>query len=212
MLRCFDEQFSSWVKAACLDWGYDEPPESFYAEAYQRLPEGVRILIAEGVKKDLIITQGHAFSYGKTATGKVGCHWFSKYSAAKRPSLNWEYFIQAAIYTKIYDVAKLHDLVLRTEDRNMDMTLSQGDRLYAYIEVKERSAQLKKLITGIKKHQNDVDLSAPDRRNDALRKAKHIITSRPEYFCCYSTGARFDFRVRYDGNSFALEEDIIDLI
>lgn len=211
MLNYFDEQFRSWVKAACLDWGYDEPPESFYSEAYQRLPEGVRILIGEGVKKGYISTEGHAFSFGKRKADKIGCHWFSKFSKAKQPSLNWEYFTQAAYYAKFFDIAEQHGMVLRTEDRNMDITLSQGDRLYAYIEVKETSIQLKRLINGIRNYQNDVDLSAPDRRNDPLRKAKYIITSRPRYFCGVSNGARFDYRVRYNGNSFALEEDVIDL-
>jgi len=40
--------------------------------------------------------------------------------------------------------------------------------------------------------------------------AKYIVSRKPEYFCGFSLGVRFDFKVTYlNDNAFKLEKDII---
>lgn len=61
--------------------------------------------------------------------------------------------------------------------------------------------------------QPSVDLAAPDRGNDALRKAKYLVRRRPEYFCGVALGVRFEYRVSYpERMAFRLSHDTIPWI
>lgn len=58
--------------------------------------------------------------------------------------------------------------------------------------------------------QSRVDLSAPDRGNDPLRKVKCIVKRMPEYFSGLAIGTRFEYKVVYpEERSFQLVKDVI---
>ena len=98
------------------------------------------------------------------------------------------------------------------EDDLMDIAVYADNNLLICCEVKEKSSALKELIIGIKKYQEEVDFSVPDRGNDALRKAKYLIKHKPKYFSAVAIGMRFEFSVKYEGKTqFKLHEDIIPL-
>lgn len=210
MNNTFNEQFLKWVNSACGAWGYPEPSKAYYEKVNKRVPEGVRALLGEGIKQGIILTRGHKFSLKGLTPNKGPYSWFSRYASAREPNPNWEYYIQVALYAQLYFVAKSKELTLAFEDDLMDLALYNGNKLLVCIEVKEKASHIQELISGIKKYQNDVDFISPDRGNDPLRKAKYIINRRPEYFCGYSIGARFDFKVVLsNNNTFRLEKDII---
>jgi len=158
----------------------------------KRLPEGVRILLGVGIKEGIIITQGYKFSLKGLSPNKGPYSWFSRYSSAKEPNPNWEYYIQVALYCQLFFAAKTKGLTLTFEDDLMDLAVYDGKKLAVCIEVKEKATHIKRLISGIKK------------------KAKYIVNRRPEYFCGFAIGARFDYKVTFlDNNAFRLERDII---
>ena len=58
-----------------------------------------------------------------------------------------------------------------------------------------------------------MDLSAPDRHDDQLRKAKYIVKRKPEYFVGVAIGGRFEYKVIYDQErSFQLIRDVVPLL
>jgi len=210
VIDTFNEHFLKWVNSACGEWSYPEPSKAYYEKVNKRIPEGVRTLIGEGIKQDIILTHGHKFLLKGLTPNKGPYSWFSKNDSVREPNPNWEYYIQVALYAQLYFAAKSKELTLTFEDDLMDLALYNGNKLLVCIEVKEKADHIQKLISGIKKYQNGVDFVSPDRGNDPLRKAKYIISRKPEYFCGYSIGARFDFRVVFiNSNSFRLERDII---
>lgn len=210
MTSIFNEHFKEWVNMACREWGYPEPTKVFYEKVNKRLPEGVRILLGVGIKEGIIITQGYKFSLKGLSPNKGPYSWFSRYSSTKEPNPNWEYYIQVALYCQLFFTAKTKGLALTFEDDLMDLAVYDGKKLAVCIEVKEKATHIKRLISGIKKYQNGVDFISPDRGNDPLRKAKYIVNRRPEYFCGFAIGARFDYKVTFlDNNAFRLESDII---
>lgn len=210
MIGVFNKHFMEWAVMACREWGYPDPSKTFYERINKRLPEGVKIILGRGITEGIIITQGHRFSLKGLPVEKGPYSWFSRYSAAQEPSPNWEYFTQVALYSQLYSPLTSKGLTLAFEDEFMDLAIYAENRLAVYIEVKEKATQIKALIAGIKKFQDAVDFSSPDRGNDPLRKAKYFLGKRPEYFCGFAIGARFDYKIRYpSNNSFSLEEDII---
>jgi len=203
MSNIFNEHFREWVTSACREWSYHEPSEVYYDKVNNRIPDGVRVLLGEGIKEGIILTQGHKFSLKGLAPNKGPYSWFSKYTSVQEPSPNWEYYIQAALYAQLYSAPKSKELKLAFEDDLMDIALYNGSKLMVYVEVKEKASHIQQLISGIKKYQDEVDYISPDRGNDPLRKAKYIITRKPEYFCGYSIGARFDFKIVFSNNVVA---------
>lgn len=210
MVSLFSHHFMEWVIIACSEWGYSEPKEEFYEKANKRLPEGVRTLLGVGIEEGIIIAQGHKFLLKGLSPNKGPYSWFSRYSSAQEPSLNWEYYIQVALYTQLYFTAESKGLTLTFEDDLMDLALYDKNKLVVCIEVKEKADQIQELIAGIKKYQNEVDFISPDRSNDPLRKAKYIVNKRPEYFCGIAIGARYDYKVIFpDDYAFKFEKDLI---
>jgi hypothetical protein len=105
--------------------------------------------------------------------------------------------------------------LIAAEDRLMDITVSDPDgALRWYIEVKERAIDVPGLVDRIGTYGHEgVELNAPDRGNDALRKAKYLIWYRPVYLSVSAIGLRRDFQVAYAaGNRFALIDDMVPLI
>ena len=161
--------------------------------------------MAEGI----IIEEGYQFGLEGLSPGKGPYSWFSR-STSQVPAVNWEYFPQVAEYVRLSRVAARHDLRLAFEDELMDLALYREDKLVVCCEVKEKSAQLGRLLQGIMTYESGIDWDAPDRGNDPLRKAKYLSEKRPEYFYLMSIGARREFAVSFpDGRAFELIETLI---
>lgn len=199
-----------WVKSACAEWGLAEPGEEYYTLFNERLPVGLRTLLARGLSEGLILIEGHRFRPKALASQKGPYQWFSNYSWHAGPHPNWEYYIQVAEYVRLHRVAAALDLKLAFEDLAMDLALYQDNALLVCVEIKEKAADLRHLMRQVKAHQAAVDLHAPDRGNDPLRKAKYIVRGRPQYFAAVAIGARLEYRVDYPTDqAFRLAEDVI---
>src|SRR5713101_229371 len=61
----------------------------------------------------------------------------------------------------------------------MDLALYRGAMLLVYVEVKQRADQLHELIKGIGRYEGYVDLGAPDRGNDSLRRRSPSSSTGP---------------------------------
>lgn len=70
MAEEFREFVQGWARAACEAWRYPEPGDEYYDRVFRRLPEGLRTLIAAGVREDLIIPQGAKFRLKDLPAGK----------------------------------------------------------------------------------------------------------------------------------------------
>lgn len=206
----FEQEFPKWVTIACKAWDYPDPLGDYYDKAFERLPAGLRSWISLGIDQGVIIIEGRQFTLKNLPTEKGPYNWFSRNTAKKEPSPNWEYFIQVAEYVRLFQIAKDRGLTLTFEDDLMDLALYQNGRLLVCYEVKEKANQMKRLITGIKAYQEQIDYDAPDRGNDPLRKAKYLAKKKPDYFSGVAIGARFEYRMEYpEGKAFQLVEDFI---
>jgi hypothetical protein len=58
----FDRCFRCWTAAACSEWKWQAPDDRYFRRTYERLPEGLRTLIAHGVATGLIIPHGRQFT------------------------------------------------------------------------------------------------------------------------------------------------------
>ncbi len=128
--------------------------------------------------------------------------------------MHWEYLVQAAEYARVCRALALREYIIAVEDRLMDITVSEASgRLRWYLEVKEKAAELQRFVADVRGYgAAGVDLDAPDRGNDALRKAKYLVRYRPEYFSVSAIGIRLDFGVTQHGNGFRLVEDMVPLV
>lgn len=206
----FDDLFRQWVRAACDEWGYPEPDDTYYRDAFARLSPGLRTLLSAGLSEGLIIPNGRTFTLRGLTPGKGPYAWFSRYPQVRRPNPNWEYYVQVAEYVRLSRLTPATGLTVKFEDGLMDLALYHGDRLRVCVEVKERRTQLQRLLHRLRGHEGEVDLKAPDRGNDPLRKAKYLVKRRPEYLCGVALGARLEYRVDYpDDAAFRLVEDVI---
>lgn len=206
-------EFRKWALTACADWGYPEPAEDYFLQTFARLPDGLMRVLGHGLETGLVIPQGRTFTLKKLDANKGPYNWFSRNPSHKRPSPNWEYFVQVAEYVRLFELSERNHLLLTFEDDLMDLALYQGKRLLVCCEVKERSDQLLQLLSGIREHEHEVDYTANDRGNDPLRKAKYIVNRRPEYFYLMSLGSKLEFSVSYpEGMAFRLSDDLIPFI
>jgi hypothetical protein len=206
----FDSELRLWINAACRDWKWGEPSESYHAAVSDRLPAGLRSVLASGVESGLIVPHGWRFSLKDLAPGKGPYRWFSERRWQGGPHPNWEYFVQVAEFVRLHQLAVARNLRLSFEDDLMDLALYDGDALIVCVEVKERSDQLRRLVAGLRKQERTVDVNAPDRGIDHLRKAKYIVKHRPRFFCAVALGVRLEYRVDYPVDSaFTLIEDFV---
>jgi hypothetical protein len=209
-LNDFDQCFRSWTAAACSEWKWQEPDQEYFSRAYERLPEGLRALIAHGVASGLIIPHGRQFTLRGLAPKKGPYAWFSRHTQDKGPNPNWEYFVQVAEFVRLSDLAARSGLTITFEDQLMDLAVYDAQQLLVCVEVKERATQLQDLMKKLRAYESAVSLSAPDRGNDPLRKAKYLVRRRPLYFCGVAIGTRLEYSVRYpDGKAFELARDVI---
>ncbi len=216
MKQLFENGFRNWAQLACSEWGYDTPPESYYQHVFERLPNGLRIILGYGIDRSLIIQMGKEFLLKGLDEKKGPYNWFSRDSSKKKPAPNWEYYVQVAEYVRLFELAERNNLRLTFEDDLMDIALYDGEKLIVCCEVKEQTSQLIKLLQGIREFQNDVkkiDFTIDDRHNDPLRKAKYILKKRPGYFYLISIGTKLEFSVGYpEDDTFNLKDDFIPYI
>jgi len=212
LLQKFDTYFRGCVEAACQEWNYSMPSDEYYAKVYERLPEGLRALLGFGLSSGLIIPEGAVFRLKGLPSGKGPYKWFSR-NRNPKPAPNWEYFVQVAEFIRLHTLAEARNLSVTFEDDDMDLAIYQGNRLMVCCEVKEQLSQIQKLIEGVEVYKYAVDLGAPDRGKDPLRKAKYIMKRKPEYFVGVAIGGRFEYKVIYpDDKSFQLVKDIVPLV
>jgi hypothetical protein len=206
----FDQAFRSWAEAACEEWGYEPVDEGWVRDAYGRLPRGLRSLLGSGIEQGLVETvEGFRFRLAGLPAGKGPYAWLGR-AANGVPAVHWEYYVQAAEYTRL--ATARGGLAVSFEDELMDVTAYRDGQLLLACEVKERASQLPPLLEGIRRYAGGFDPTEPDRGNDPLRKAKYITRARPAYFSLAAIGQRLEFSVDYrpDG-TFTLTEDVAPL-
>lgn len=208
----FELLLRQWVHAASAEWGYLQPTDEYLSSITQRIPPGVRRLVTAGHDDALIYPVGdYRFTLQGLPAGKGPYAWVGRNPSAGAPAMHWEYLVQAAEYARIYRTVSARGYLIAVEDRLMDITISDtSGRLRWDLEVKEKAADVPRFVDDIRRYgASGVDLNAPDRGNDALRKAKYIVRYRPEYFSVSAIGIRMDFAVTLDGNRFSLAEDMV---
>jgi hypothetical protein len=207
----FNQLIGSCGEVACSEWGYPALPADWLPAIEQRLPPGLRKAIAEAVENGtMLIVDGHRFSLSGLAASKGPYALFSR-SAREVPAPNWEYFVQAAEYGRLSRIVEPRELRVDFEDDLMDVAVYEGGRVLWCIEVKEKSRDLSSLLKGMRQHASHVDLTAPDRHNDPLRKSKYLLRHRPPYFSLVAIGSRLDFSVTYHSDGFVLTEDLVPI-
>jgi hypothetical protein len=214
-LNNFDEHFKALVHRTCEEWNFSLPKSEYYQEIYYRLPYGLQEIISFGFESELIIDVGISksgsagFRPNNVSESKGPYSWFEKDNSKHQPRPCWEYFVQAAEYIRLSKVFG-KDYKLKFEDNSMDIAMYKGENLWICCEIKEKSNQASRLISGIRKFENVIDLPKNDRGNDPLRKAKYIRNFKPEYFYVVSLGRRYEFRIEYlESEKFKLIEDLI---
>ena len=206
----FMNHLAAWTRAACREWGWREPGHDYYERVASRLPEGLRIFLTEGIEHGLILPRGRTFTLKNLAPGKGPYSWFSRHNAERGPNPNWEYFVQAAEFVRLSRIAERRCLTVTFEDHLMDLALYDGQRLLVCVEIKERASQPEMLVRQLKAYESVVPLSAADRGNDPLRKAKYLVRRRPDYFCGAAIGVRLEYAVHYSGaRAFHLVRDVM---
>jgi len=210
LTSAFDQDFRSWSAAACAEWNWPAPDEAYFRRAYERLPEGLQTLLAQGVASGLIIPHGRQFILRGLDPAKGPYAWFSRHSPAKGPNPNWEYFVQIAEFVRLSGLAARSGWTVTFEDQLMDLAVYDGKTLLVCVEVKERATQLHQLVEKLGAYKEILDLPTLDRGNDPLRKAKYLTSHRPRYFCGVAIGTRLEYSVRYPaGKAFELTRDVI---
>lgn len=206
------EHLRRWGAAAAEAWGYPPLSPEWLARIEARLPHGVRTAIDRAVADGSLITVGgHQFRLEGLAAGKGPYSFFSR-SDRGEPAPNWEYFVQIAEYHRLRRALRDGDLLVDFEDDLMDISVRQDGDLVWCIEVKEKAADIDRLLAGIESHAGGVADDAPDRGNDPLRKAKYLQRQRPPWFSLVALGHRRDFAVEHpDGGGFRLVPDVVPI-
>ncbi|HKN37912.1 MAG TPA: hypothetical protein VJ456_02240 [Acidimicrobiia bacterium] len=208
-MSSFEALVLDWARAACADWGYPDVGAEWLSAVAARLPQGLGSAVADAVERGVIVVvDGHRFTLAGLDAGKGPYAFFSR-SNRRVPAPNWEYFVQAAEYGRVTAAVGDRGYRVDFEDDLMDVSVYDEERLVWCIEVKEKARSLDSLLTGIRRYGRALDRNAPDRGDDALRKAKYLARRRPPYFSLVAIGCRLDFSVSYDGDRFSLVDDLV---
>jgi hypothetical protein len=144
------------------------------------------------------------FTIAGLVAAKGPYSWFSANRGRGVPSPNWEYFFQVAEFVRLARRLPAR-YTIGFEDGLMDVSVRADASLVWYVEVKRRPATLKPLLAGRQRYGAKVDLEAPDRGKDALRKAKYLVRHQPPLLSLVGGEDRLHFRVEYpSGDSFRL--------
>jgi len=211
----FDGLVRASVLAACQEWGYLPPDGPWYERLDGRVPRGLRSLFETGLNSELLrMVDGFRFTMRELPLGKGPYALYSK-SSKRAPAPNWEYIVQAGDYVRVHENLAPKGYLIGVEDELMDVTVRSPTReLLWYIESKERSSDLVKLVAEIRAWgTRGVDFDIPDRGKDGLRKAKYLVRNRPPFFSGSAIGIRLDFAVTYIGvDSFELVQDAVPFV
>jgi hypothetical protein len=183
---------------AARDYGYEPPTDRFVAEMVGRIPPGTRMEIGRGMAIGLVGRglAGHTFTIAGLAATKGPYKWFSANRGPGVPSPNWEYFFHVAEFVRLASRLSAPYRV-GFEDGLMDVSVRESDALLWYVEVKAKPMMLKPLLAALSSHGQGVDALAPDRGNDALRKAKYLVRHQPPLLSLVGGEDRLHFAVEY---------------
>ena len=204
----FLHHFRQWARAACDSWSYSEPRDDFFDRVQDRLTDSIAEWIGYGIQAGLLIEDGVHFNLCENAPEKGPYKWFSKRADAREPQCNWEYYVQVAHFVRLWSACKRTGSRLTFEDELMDLSVRRSGQLLWCIEVKEQKYQGEKLVANlISLGATGIDVSAPDRGNDPLRKAKYLVKHTPEFFSVVAIDWSRDFQVTYPlARRFGLSE------
>lgn len=206
-----DEEFRSWVKAFSEARGYPMPGDDWFARINSRLPAGLRETIDVGIQNETItILDGYRFRLPEMERDRKYA-WLAKRDPAGPPWVNWEYFIQAAEYVRLWSAISHKGHTVRFEHDKMDVSVSLDGDVLLYVECKETGVGLDRLVRGLRRWgAKGVPRSRPAEDTDAWEKARSLLKHRPRYFSALSIGKRYDFRLlRLDHEHFALAADLV---
>lgn len=202
----FRRQFFKWVlehnkPSRQCPAGYTADPQSLYEALTAKIPS------------ETLRTIGAAIQDGWLVTADDGRGYFVMENAADSPPQPavyhvgqgkvipwWELYVQLAVYVRLRAIAERQKILVRMEDRQMDITVWAGDRLLMYVETKFTAAQAKSLLEKMREYgKTGFELDAPDKGNDPLRKAKYLFADacRPEYFGLCAIGYEQLFKIEY---------------
>lgn len=203
-IEVFDWHFREWAATACQEYRYKPPGQAFYAGVRRRLTDWTLAWVGYGINKRLILEHGFWFNVAGNTTSKR-YKWFPERRGAIQPNRNWEYYIQVACFASLWEPCQAAALSLTFEDKLMDLAVRRDGQVLWCIEVKEQAIKLERLLEAVAAlGVSGVDIKALDRGKDPLRKAKYIVTQRPEFFSGVAIGLQLHFRVLYPGpNTFS---------
>lgn len=218
----FRRHFFGWVRA------HNQPSKRFPA-GFNVEPANLFAELQSRISPDLLCLIGAAISDGWLVTAEHGRGYFVKETAAGSPPQPtiyhagdgnvipwWELYVQLADYARLREVADRRGLVVRMEDRQMDITVWAGDQMLLYVENKETAAKAKNLLAKMRAYgERGFEFMDDDKGNDPLRKAKYLFCndSRPEYLALTAVGYEQLFKVEYGESNhlFSLVEQLGDI-
>jgi hypothetical protein len=206
----FQKDFRAWVAAFCQTRNYNDPNQSWYDSTYKRLGDGLQAVLHAGIQQGVIIpTQGYKFTLRGHVPSKAYT-WFSKRNPSGPPYVNWEYFIQAAEYARLWPLATDSGYQIKFEHDRMDIAVISGIHVVTCIEVKESVRRLDDLVKTVRTLGKKGIPPIRGRDEDPIQKAQYLLKHKPKYFAAVSIGKRYEFSITYEHKErFALLEDLI---
>jgi hypothetical protein len=209
----FDELYAHWEKQALRKAKF----EAEKVVGKDLIPEVVKKKVARLWARGICyLDDVEPASFRLTDSKRGGPYnFFSYYPSNKTIYLNREYLVQLAAFLDLIDdygylpqwMTFEHNESTPVATVSIDIGIKLPDGQKIFVEVKERKDQRDALISAVKSlGAKGVDLSIKDRGNDALRKAKYILSGRPNFFAGYCP-ENFDAYLvtNQAGNRFALK-------
>jgi hypothetical protein len=202
----FDALFDKWADEALRDAGFqaEKPTQG------NRIPIIVKRKVAQLCEMKICFPDSKpaCFRIADSKKGEGGPYnRFTYSSGLKRIYPNYEYLVQIATFRDLvveygYDPKwmkfEYHESVPPVwVSVDIGIQIPNGPKIF--VEVKETKSQWQSLILEVEAIGNrGVDLSAPDRGNDPLRKAKYIAAGRPDFFVGYCPEGFDPYDVKYE--------------
>lgn len=206
-------RFVGWVKAHNEAKGYSSVPEELLEQLDRRIPQDLQRQIGAAFRNGWLKTDdrkgcGYVVRSVEPGGAGVGLNAITGKGAGKSGPWN-EFYVQVADYSRLRFAAERRGLVVRLEDKLLDIAVWSGSSLLLFVENKVDAREAIKLVERMQKYGAEgVDLDAPDRGNDPLRKSKYLFAARggPKYFAVSAIGHEAVYRVDYAdaGNRFTL--------
>ncbi|MBI2190387.1 MAG: hypothetical protein HYU36_00190 [Planctomycetes bacterium] len=199
----FDSLFDRWAQEALRVAGFAAEKPSHG----ERIPDAVKRKVSKLWEQGICYADviPARFRMADASGGAGGPYkWFTCSSSSHSILPNWEYFVQLAAFHDLVDLFGYDPKWMKFEYHesiesvwvSIDVGIKAPEGPKVFVEVKETKAQWENLLHGILElGRTGVDLTAPDRGNDALRKAKFIVAAKPIFFVGYSPEGFCPFRV-----------------